>query len=380
MNEFILKTKIYMGEYSCKKMQELPIKKPFIICDPFIVESGKIALVTKLFDEKQVPYGVFSKVIPDPTVTVVGEAIKELKEFMPDTIIAYGGGSALDTAKAVGYIYTQMENCAKIPLMAIPTTSGTGSEVTSFAVISDPATESKIPLVSDEMIPDVAFLDPALTLTVPPSITADTGIDVFTHAIEAWVSTRAQDFSDANALHAMRILWKNLEQTVKHGDDIQARMHMHHASCLAGIAFNAAGLGICHSMAHALGARFHISHGRSNGMLLPHVMRYNANFEAPNNVTLKRYAEVAAMLGVGGFGEQSQASMLVSQITKMKQKIGIPLTVQELGIDPPEFLAAIPEMAAKAMADQCTQSNPRVPKVEDLEAIYRELLGETRLR
>ncbi len=210
-----------------------------------------------------------------------------MEDFAPDTVIALGGGSAMDTAKAVCHLYAAMKQEQRPRLVAVPTTSGTGSEVTSFAVISDPEAQAKYPLKDPAMVPDVAFLDPVLTATVPSGITADTGMDVLTHGLEAYVSTQSGDFTDACAEKAGPYGMEVSEQAVADGSNMDARTHMHNASCLAGIAFNGASLGICHSLAHALGARFHIPHGRSNAILLPHVITYNAGLRKP--VRRKRF-------------------------------------------------------------------------------------------
>lgn len=374
MDTFGMKTKIYMGEHSLARLKELPMKKVCIICDPFMVQSGMTDRITRILTENQVTYEVFSEVIPDPTVAVVTQAVSRINRHRPDTVIAFGGGSAIDTAKAVSYIYNRMSGQPKLILLAIPTTSGTGSEVTAFSVISDPEAGEKYPLVDDEMLPDAAFLDPNFTVTVPPHITADTGIDVLTHALEAYASVRAQDFTDAYAEKAVRLVWSHLETTVKNGGDLQARMHMHHASCLAGIAFNETSLGICHSLAHALGGRFHVPHGRSNAMLLPYVISYNAGFVCGRETkALCRYAGIAEMLGIWGSSEKTSVSLLIQKIRNLIRQIGIPCSLAENGIDYEDFVTAVPEMARAAMADRCTATNPVRPDPAALEMIYMQL-------
>ena len=375
MNEFMIKTKIFTGQNCLKKLTELSIKKACIICDPYMKESRKVDQITGILEESGAVYQVFSEVIPDPTIEVVTKAVENICEFLPDTVIAFGGGSAIDTAKAVSYIYTKIQKQKPICLIAIPTTSGTGSEVTSFAVISDPKAGAKYPLVSSQMIPDIALLDPVLTVSVPAHITADTGIDVLTHALEAIVSADAQVLTDAGAEKAIRLVWKYLEPAVKNGMDMESRMYMHSASCLAGIAFNQASLGICHSMAHALGARFHISHGRSNAVLLPHIIRYNAGLDtAGTSTTLRRYAEIAEMLGIWGSSDKSTVCMLIQKIKNLIKRIGIPQQITGLGIGYEEYAAAVPDMAAQALADKCLATNPRVPDITALKEIYMHLV------
>ncbi|MDF2885625.1 MAG: iron-containing alcohol dehydrogenase [Lacrimispora sp.] len=373
MEQFVMNTKVYMGSSCLEKIKELPVEKAYIICDPFMAQSGKVNLITDLLIEKGSSFEVFSEVVPDPTITVVSKAIGGMKCFGPDTVIALGGGSAIDTAKAASHIYTQMGN-DKLNLIAVPTTSGTGSEVTNFSVISDPEAQAKYPLRSDSMVPDVAFLDPRFTESVPPHITADTGMDVLTHALEAYVSTNAGDFTDACAEKAVRLVWSYLARTVEDGSDMEARTHMHNASCLAGVAFNGASLGLCHSMAHALGARFHIPHGRSNAMLLPYVISYNAGLEdAGDFAGCNRYVAIANMLGIAAGTEKATVHGLVRHIKNLMNKIKIPQQITELNVEKDEFEQAVREMAEKALHDNCTLTNPRVPTVEEIETIYRKL-------
>lgn len=375
MDTFVMKTEIYMGENALAQMKKWPIKRAYIICDPFMKQSRMTDRITAILDENHIPYDMFPEVIPDPTIAVVAQVVGRMRKFAPDTVIAFGGGSAIDTAKAVSHIYDRISGQEKVCLLAVPTTSGTGSEVTSFSVISDPDAGAKYPLVSDQMLPDAAFLDPEFTMSVPAHITADTGIDVLTHALEAYVSVRAQDFTDACAEKAVRLVWKYLETTVKNGADMEARMHMHHASCLAGIAFNETSLGICHSLAHALGGRFHIPHGRSNAILLPHVISYNAGLDSGRETsTLHRYAEIAEMLGIWASSEKAAVYLLLQNIRNLMKQVGIPQSIDKMGIASVEFAAAVPEMAKLALADRCTATNPVTPDAAALEAIYMQLL------
>ncbi|ABX41796.1 1-propanol dehydrogenase PduQ [Lachnoclostridium phytofermentans] len=373
MEQFVMNTKIYMGSSCLDKMKDLPAKKAYIICDPFMAQSGKVNLITDILIEMGSSFEVFSEVVPDPTIQVVSKAIGGMNSFKPDTVIALGGGSAIDTAKAASNIYSQMGN-EKLFLIAIPTTSGTGSEVTNFSVISDPQAQAKYPLRSDSMVPDAAFLDPRFTVSVPPQITADTGMDVLTHALEAYVSTNAGDFTDACAEKAVRLVWNYLARTVEEGSDMEARTHMHNASCLAGVAFNGASLGLCHSMAHALGARFHIPHGRSNAILLPHIISYNAGLEdAGEQEACGRYVAIANMLGIAAGTDKATVHGLLRHIKNLMIKIKIPQQITDLKIDKDEYEQALREMAEKALADNCTLTNPRVPKIEEIEAIYKKL-------
>lgn len=373
MGTFKMPTKIFFGKNALQNIQQLSMKRVLIVCDPFMEKSGKVETITQLLEKSDVQHVIYSKIVPDPTLEVVTGGAAAAISLQPDTIIALGGGSALDSAKAIRQIY---QTFAKdhIDLVCVPTTSGTGSEVTSFAVISDPEVQAKYALVDDSMLPEFAILDPEFTVTVPASITADTGMDVLTHTLEAYVSTEASDFTDACAEKAMRMVWATLGSTVRNGADLANREKMHNASCLAGIAFSEASLGICHSLAHALGGKFHIPHGRVNAMLLPHIIAYNAGLDLnEDTVTLKKYAEAAQLLGIQTGTTRGTVHGLISGIKRQMKQMGLPKTIEEFGLDPEEFKQAIPEMAEKAMADRCTLTNPRQPKLTDLEALYGEL-------
>ncbi len=269
----------------------------------------------------------------------------------------------------------------KARLVAIPTTSGTGSEVTSFSVITDPATQTKYPLADYELTPDVAILDPQFVMTVPPSITADTGMDVLTHAIEAYVSTFASDYTDALALHAIRLVFQWLPTAWQDGQNRTALEKMHNASCMAGMAFSNAFLGINHSLAHKLGGEYHISHGRANAILLPHVIAYNSQkptkfVSFPKYETFiadRRYAEIASYLGLPSETAEQGCQSLIRAVRALMEQIHIPSQIRELGIAERPYLDAIPRLAEKAFEDQCTGTNPRYPLIRELEGIYRAI-------
>ncbi|MDO5408281.1 MAG: 1-propanol dehydrogenase PduQ [Eubacteriales bacterium] len=374
MERFMLNTKIYMGPSSLEQVKHLGIKTAYLICDPFMEKCGRAGEIQAMLEESGAKTAVFSKVVPDPTIEVVTMAIQGMKECRPDTILALGGGSAIDTAKAAAHLYGAMQEGRRPQLIAIPTTSGTGSEVTSFAVISDPEAQAKYPLRDESLVPEVALLDPNLTASVPAAITADTGMDVLTHALEAYVSPQADDFTDACAEKAIHLVWEYLERAVTDGSDMEAREHMHNASCLAGIAFSSASLGICHSMAHALGGRFHIPHGRSNALLLTHVLCYNAGLEGEGvSEALHRYARIAGLLGIGAGTEKATVHGLIRKINNLAKHIGIPQYVTDLGVDRDEFLEAVDGMVQKALEDNCTKTNPRTPTAGDLSELYHRL-------
>ena len=287
----------------------------------------------------------------------------------------------IDAAKAMNYLASREGMLEKAYFVAIPTTSGTGSEVTTFAVISDPDKKAKYPLISENMLPDAAVLDAELTKTVPASITADTGIDVLTHAYEAYVSSKANDFTDAAAEKSMKLVFeylpeaykaagKNIEELTK--EDLYARQKMHHASCLAGMAFSNAGLGINHSMAHTLGGHFHIPHGRANAVLLPYVMAYNCGCRTSLTPAAERYAKMSTVLSLDSGSSRQSAFGAIRATKQLIRKLNIPSCIKNLGIPENEFVAALDEMVDAAMADSCTATNPRVPTREELKELFME--------
>ncbi len=374
MEQFEVATKIFMGDSCLMQLKKIKMNSAFIILDPYMKSTNMVSAITDILEECNIKYKMFSDISPDPTIDIVKNAVRAMKEFEPDTIIAFGGGSAIDTAKAVRFIshISEDEKKGQLQFVAIPTTSGTGSEVTSFSVITDPEVGAKYPLVSEKMLPDVAILDPKFTLSIPPNITADTGMDVLTHALEAYVSTEANDFTDALAEKAIKITWRYLEDTVKNGENIKNRMCLQNASCLAGIAFNQTSLGICHSMAHALGGAFHISHGRSNALLLPHVIEYNLGSE--NCLALKKYVQIAKTLGIYGSSDKTTIYLFIQKLKNLMTNINIPIYINDLGIEVKDFIKCVPMMAENALADKCTLTNPKVTNKADLEKIYLQLL------
>lgn len=380
MHSFDIRTKIYYGEGALDRLTQIPYKKVLIITDPFVVQSGMIMMISSRLEEAQIEFDVFKDVVPDPPIEKVVKGVKVVLEYQPEAIVAVGGGSAIDSAKAIREFARQMGNMKQVALIAIPTTSGTGSEVTSFSVISDPEEHRKYPLVSDDLLPTEAILDAELTRSVPPAITADTGMDVFTHALEAYVSTDSTEFSAALSEKAIEICGTFLLRAYLDGNDTHARKKMHIASCLAGLAFNAASLGINHSLAHQLGARFHIPHGRANAMLLPHIIEYNSMITKNSRSQktyprqVEKYCTVARLLGVQNFNTVTTIRALVAWVQFNLREMDIPLSISQTGkCTRAEYFQAISDMAEAALADACTSTNPRTPNKDDIMEIYEKL-------
>ncbi len=351
-------------------LEETAADRVFLVCDPFIEKSRKVAYVTERLQKQSVAFQVFSEITPDPGVEIVTEGVRQITLFKPDLVIGFGGGSAIDAAKAIIYFANKGGYLENVDFVAIPTTSGTGSEVTDFSVITDKAKGMKYPLVDESLMPKIAILDADLTLSVPTEITAITGMDVLTHAIEAMASTGANDFSDAAAEKAIKLVRSYLLTAYKEPNNLEARQKMHDASCLAGIAFNNAGLGLNHGMAHAVGAKFHIPHGKANAVLLPYVMGFNAGCfdELTENAIL--YARIARLIKVDSQSVRQSALNLIRTVKKFNENMGMPVNIKSLGISKEEFKAELDAMAEAALKDKCTATNPRKCSIEDIKKIY----------
>ena len=380
MKSFDIKTRIYFGDQALDRLAEIPYQKVLVITDPFIAQGDLIELVTEPLRKGNKQFEIFKDVVPDPPIEKISEGVRKMLEYRPDAIVAVGGGSAIDSSKSIREFALRVDNYAEVGLIAIPTTSGTGSEVTSFAVVTDPAAKVKYPLVSYSMMPDEAILDAELVKSVPPAITADTGMDVFTHALEACVSINRSDFSNALAEKAIEICGVFLLRAYLDGNDTHARQKMHSASCLAGLAFNTASLGLNHGMAHQLGATFHIPHGRANAMLLPHIIEFNSDINKHSKSrdtylpAVKRYATVAQILGLSSYNKIMTVRSLVNWVQFMLKEMDIPLSISQIGtISEEEYFGTIDRMADAALADACTATNPRVPSKDDVIRIYKAL-------
>ena len=377
-------------------------KKAFIVTDRFLYSNGYTKHVTDRLDEMGITHTTFYNVSPDPTLACAKEGAEAMKSFVPDVIIAIGGGSAMDAAKIMWVLYEHPEADfidmamrfmdirkrvytfpkmgEKAYFIAIPTTSGTGSEVTPFAVITDEATGVKYPLADYELLPDMAIVDADLMMDQPKSLTSASGIDALTHAIEAYVSMMATDYTDGLALKAIKMIFEYLPRAYEHGAaDPKAREKMADASTIAGMAFANAFLGICHSMAHKLGAFHHLPHGVANALLITEVIRYNAA-EAPAKMgtfpqydhprAMERYAEIADALGLTGTTNEEKLENLVRAVDELKEKVGIKKTIRDYGITEEDFLASLDDMAEQAFDDQCTGTNPRYPLISEIKQMY----------
>ncbi|HJD82824.1 bifunctional acetaldehyde-CoA/alcohol dehydrogenase [Kitasatospora aureofaciens] len=406
MQWFKVPPKIYFERNSVKYLASMPnAHRIVVVTDRTMVEIGHLERIRGVLDRRREPVEVrvVDDVEPNPSIDTVRKGAALMREFEPDTIVALGGGSPMDAAKVMWLMYEHPEVefadlkekffdirkraftfpdlGAKAKLVCIPTTSGTGSEVTPFAVITDTATGQKYPLADYALTPSVAIVDPALTTGLPKHVTADSGFDALTHCIETYVSVYANDFTDGLALQGIRLIFENLERAVVNGpDDPVAREKMHNAGTIAGMAFGSAFLGAVHAMAHTLGATFHIAHGRTNALLLPHVIRWNGS--APAKVTgwpkyqsyvaPERYQAIARMLGLPAATPEQGVESLAAAVEELRDKVGIPRSFKAAGVDEAAFLAAVPQQAMNAYEDQCAPANPRMPMLADLQRLMRQ--------
>ncbi|OBX06750.1 acetaldehyde dehydrogenase [Gallibacterium salpingitidis] len=409
MQWFKVPSKIYFERDSIQYLQSMKgVERVVIVTDRVMVDLGFVEKIAKQLTMRgdHVTYQLFADVEPDPSIATVRRGVELLRNFQPDTIIALGGGSAMDAAKVMWLFYEQPEvdfrdlvqkfmdirkRAFKFPqlgrkakFIGIPTTSGTGSEVTPFAVISEG--DKKYPIADYSLTPTIAIVDPALTMTVPAHVAADSGYDVLVHATEAYVSTLANDFTDGLALQAIKLVFEFLERSVKNGaSDPEARERMHNASTIAGMAFANAFLGMTHSLAHKVGGRFHTPHGRTNAILMPYVIRYNGTRPTKTATWPKynyykadvKYQEIARMLGLPCATPAEAVEAYAQACKELGQKIGIKMSFKEQGINEQVFMDARRDLALLAFEDQCSPANPRLPMVEDMmEILTKAYYGE----
>ena len=403
---FRVPEKVYF-KYGClpvalEELKDMGKKKAFIVTDRVLFDMGYTNKVTEVLERNGIQFKIFSDVEPDPTLRCAKAGAKEMLDFNPDVIIALGGGSAMDAAKIMWVMYEHPEvnfhdlamtfmdirkRIYKFPTMgnkammvAIATSAGTGSEVTPFAVITDETTGIKYPLADYELTPDMAIVDAELMMTSPKGLTACAGIDVLVHSIEAYVSIMASEYTNGLALEAIRLVFKYLPDAYNEGTtNVKAREKMAHASCMAGMAFSNAFLGITHSMAHKLGAFHHLPHGMANSLLMNEVIKFNATdaptkqaafaqYKYPNAAW--RYARIADHLGLGGNSEEEKVELLIKAVKELQAKLNMPKTIKEAGVSESKFYASLDEMVEQAFDDQCTGANPRYPLMSELREMY----------
>ena len=372
MYKISYKTELHVGKGALQQLSHYKNEHILVVADPFLKTSGTLDAILANFDDSN-DIVVFTDIVPDPPIETVVAGIKSAGDKPISIVLSIGGGSAIDASKAMYYFAKKQGAFSEAIFIAIPTTSGTGSEVTDFSVITDADKGTKYPLVTSEILPDVAILDADLVMSLPSNITADTGMDVLTHAIEAYVSTEATDFSDALAEKAIKLVFEYLPKAYKNGQDVEAREKMHAASTLAGMAFNTAYLGINHSLAHAAGAKFHVPHGRLNSILMPHVIQYNAGIDLNNRsrqavdkTVASRYQDIAKLLGCSASSPVSGVRQLVEAIKKLQRKLEMPTSLKEYGVKADVFAQYKVEISEAALHDGCTPTNPRVPTAEEL--------------
>ncbi len=406
MQWFKIPPKIYFEYDSVQYLEKMEgITKAFIVSDPMMVQLGYVDKVTYYLNKREEAchYKIFSDVEPDPDVETIMRGVAEMRSFQPDVVIALGGGSAMDAAKGMWLFYEHPETSfdglrqkfmdirkrvVKFPhlgdkckMVAIPTTSGTGSEVTSFTVITDKKKGIKYPLADYAVTPNVAIIDPQFVVSLPKRATADTGLDVLTHAIEAYISNMANDYTDGLALQAMDLVFAYLKRAYQNGQfDLKAREKMHNASCIAGMAFTNAFLGLNHSMAHKLGGDYHIPHGRANAILLPYIVKYNSL--KPNKfvpfpkyerfIADEKLAKAARFLGFGGKNNEESIDNLINAIRQLMRDMDMPMSIKETGVDEKLFMDNVEALAEKAHDDQCTGANPKYPLVSEIVELYKQ--------
>ena len=402
MQWFKIPEKIYFEAGSISYLEKMPdISRAFIVTDDAMVKLGYVDKILYYLRKREqyVHSQIFAEVETDPSFDTIKKGVEMLNNFKPDVIIALGGGSPIDAAKGMWLFYEQPDadiegmklkfmdirkRTYKFPkignkskLVAIPTTSGTGSEVTSFAVISDKKKNMKYPLADYELTPNVAIVDPNLVMSLPKKSTADTGLDVLTHALEAYVSNMASDYTDGLAEKAVELVFKYLPQAYRDGTNRIAREKMHNASTIAGMAFTNAFLGVNHSIAHKLGGEFGIPHGRANAIILPYVIKYNA--EKPTKfvsfpkyeyyIADHKYAEISRRMGWKAYGDEEGVRSLIEKVIELRKEVELPSSIKECGIPEDEFMAKIDMLSERAFEDQCTTANPRVPLVSEIRQI-----------
>ncbi|WP_413283536.1 1-propanol dehydrogenase PduQ [Vibrio sp. MA40-2] len=371
MKKFSVKTRVYSGVASLEYLQRFTHKKIWIVCDGFLATSPLFTRLKSMLDNDNELF-VYSDISSDPDITTIVKGIADLQKVQPNIIIGFGGGSAIDAAKAIRFFVEQNHHLPLECCIAIPTTSGTGSEVTSATVISDKEKGIKYPLFHPSIFPDIAILDPELIVSVPDDITANTGMDVLTHALEAYVSLEANDFADALAEKAIYNIFQYLPTAYTNGSCIPTRTKVHNASSMAGMAFSQAGLGLNHAIAHQLGGQFHIAHGHANAILLPHVIRHNAK----NIRARKRYARVAKLcqLCPKSINDMAAVNQLIYQIKQLMVKLHIKTSLRKMGINDKMMREKQAAIIKATFADSTIETNPCPTTDNDIKKILEAIL------
>ena len=358
MEEFSCKTRVISGSGTIRMLGKLEKKRLFLVTDPFFIKNGRAQQVADATGCSVVE--IFDRVVPDPTVELAAEGTAKLREFAPDLLVALGGGSAMDLAKAMAYF-----GKGDYTLAAIPTTSGSGSEVTDFAILTH--NQVKHPLVDKRLRPDVAILDSDLLQQLPPNLVAETGFDVLTHALEAYVARESGSISDLYAREAFSSAYASLPAS--YAGNQRVRLKIHIAATMAGMAFSQAGLGLCHAMAHSLGGMFHVPHGRLNAILIPSIVSCNAH------VCGKKYAELARAAGIGGSADSIAVRNLRNGLVRLRRELNLPETLSQAGIDPRSVWGNVAEIVEATLADPCCRSNPMVAEGFLIWRILEEVTG-----
>lgn len=376
MHRFQLRTTLCYGPDALEELSRLSGRRVFIVTDGFISKAPLMSRVRDQLGDAVIE--VFDDVQPDPNIDAVVAGLRAYNAFDPQTVLAIGGGSAIDTAKAVRKMAIEQAVRPEASFFILPTTSGTGSEVSSYAVVTDTKTHTKLPLESPDMVADVAILDPEAVRTAPARLTADSGMDAISHAIEAYVGKHHNDFSDALAEKSLRLANQYLVRSFRDGDDMVAREHQHTAATMAGIAFDNSSLGIVHGLSHSIGGIFRVAHGRLNGILLPHVIAFNAGelsfMPAELTPTARRYAALASALGLTASNQRNLVLALSEWVKKIRQNLEMPASITQAGVDRSEYLSRIPEIAETAVGDYCTAGNPVPVTSRELTAILTAIV------
>lgn len=377
---------IVFGHEALDYLDSLQARRAFIVTDANVVKLGLIIHVADHLERAGIPFEVFGEVEPEPSLHTIRRAAEHMRGFEPDIVIGLGGGSCMDAAKAAWFAYerpdvdlagvTPLEHFGlrgKARLIAIPTTSGTGSEATLASVLTDTDEQRKIVLGSYELVPDVAIVDPVFTMSLPPRITADTGMDVLTHAVEGFTSRVRNDFSDGLCLKAIQLVLQYLPRAYADGSDVEAREHMHNAAAIAGLGFGNSQTGLAHAMGHSLGAIFKLAHGRTVALFLPYSIEYTSQCDE------SRYGDIAHMMNLHAHTEAEAAAKVVERIRALQKELEMPLTIRDMGVPEDQLVEALPRLVANSEMDTQLVMNVRVPDGQELRKLYEHAYDGRRI-